>query len=1035
MPRWTPEQQLAIDTSGTNIIVSAGAGSGKTAVLTERVITKLRHGISINELLILTFTKAAASEMKERIRVSIKKDPSLHKQLELIDTAYITTFDSYALSIVKKYHYLLNVSRDINIGNDNVLKLEKKKIIDSIFEDMYATEDSAFLTMINDLCAKDDEEIRNYVFNLYEKLSLRIDKKEYLDNYLSDFYQDTKIDNYVSEYEDLIKKEQKNIKNLIDDISYMVDEKYYQNLIEATSHLLEASTYDEIKTCLDVKLPMLPRGSEEEVKTKKEEISESIKKLKDWCCYEDKTSMKEALLKTKPYVESLISILKQYDEQIQAYKFKNDIYEFTDIAILAINILENYAEVRDEIKYSLKEILVDEYQDTSDLQEAFIKQIENHNVYMVGDVKQSIYRFRNANPYIFKNKYDHYSNEEGGLKIDLNKNFRSRNEVLADINLLFDFIMDDALGGADYRHTHRMVFGNMMYEKDGKTDTNHHMSILRYPFEKGSEFSKEEIEAFMIVKDIREKVTNGYLVFDKETASLRPSTYQDYVILMDRTTNFELYKKIFEYLKIPLSIHKDEVLTNEIDSLVLKNLLCLIKKIKEKSFDIEFKYYFTSVSRSFLFEYKDPVIFEMFETNKFKNNELYGKCENVSKMFDTLTPVQILDKVIEEFSIYEHIMKIGNVGPAMIRLDYYMNLSKELMALGYDANSFVSYLKEIIDNEYDMKYSVDLGNIDSVKMMTIHKSKGLEYPICYFSGLYKPFNISDLKERILYDREYGIITPYFEEGIGEVITKKLLKERFYKEEISEKIRLLYVALTRAREHMIFVLPSSEKSNPVENIVEDRIRLSYRSFADILNSVSEKIDLFTNFVELENLDLSKDYLLTTKKELQDLRDSKETLVVNEVSIVAKEVEQQSFSKKLHQYVSKQQQKNIDLGLKMHSILENIDFKNPQLDEIKDDFYKQKVIQFLKQLPDLKDANIYQEYEFLYDEDNTRYHGIIDLLIEYPDSIQIVDYKLKNVKDEAYTKQLTGYKKYVEEMSNKPVSISLYSIIDECFEKIM
>ena len=179
MPRWTEEQQQAIDTSGTNIIVSAGAGSGKTAVLTERVITKLRQGIAINELLILTFTKAAASEMKERIRAAIKKEPSIHKQLELIDTAYITTFDSYALSIVKKYHYLLNVSKDITIGNDNVLKLEKKKIIDAIFEDMYLKEDSDFLEMINDLCTKDDEEIRNYVFHLYEKLSLRIDKKEY----------------------------------------------------------------------------------------------------------------------------------------------------------------------------------------------------------------------------------------------------------------------------------------------------------------------------------------------------------------------------------------------------------------------------------------------------------------------------------------------------------------------------------------------------------------------------------------------------------------------------------------------------------------------------------------------------------------------------------------------------------------------------------------------------------------------------------------------------------------------------------------
>ena len=355
MPRWTPEQQLAIDTSGTNIIVSAGAGSGKTAVLTERVITKLRQGISINELLILTFTKAAASEMKERIRKAIKKDSSLHNQLQLIDTAYITTFDSYALSIVKKYHYLLNVSKDINIGNDNVLKLQKKKIIDNIFEDMYRDKDKNFLFLINDLCSKDDEEIRNYVFNLYEKLSLRIDKEWYLDNYLEDFYNDFRLNNYLDEYEALIKKELSIVKRMIEDISYMVDEKYYQSLLESTTGLFNSSSYDEIKSCLEVKLPMLPRGSEEEVKAKKEAISESIKKIKDLCCYENKESMKEALLKTKPYVEALIKILKRYDQEIFKYKYENDTYEFTDIAIMAINILENYSEVRDEIKFSLKE--------------------------------------------------------------------------------------------------------------------------------------------------------------------------------------------------------------------------------------------------------------------------------------------------------------------------------------------------------------------------------------------------------------------------------------------------------------------------------------------------------------------------------------------------------------------------------------------------------------------------------------------------------------------------------------------------------
>ena len=218
-------------------------------------------------------------------------------------------------------------------------------------------------------------------------------------------------------------------------------------------------------------------------------------------------------------------------------------------------------------------------------------------------------------------------------------------------------------------------------------------------------------------------------------------------------------------------------------------------------------------------------------------------------------------------------------------------------------------------------------------------------------------------------------------------------------------------------------------------MDDRIRLSYRNFSDIINSVSEKLDIYTTNIELESLDLSKDYLLTSKREITDLCLDSNKLVVNEIKIEDQTIETESFSKKLHEYISKEQQKNIDLGLKMHSILENIDFKNPNFDDIEDEFYKTKVINFYNKLGDVCTANIYQEYEFKYEENNIKYHGIIDLMLEYPDYIKIIDYKLKNVKDEAYTKQLTGYKNYVEKISGKSVRVMLYSILDETFEEVM
>ena len=260
-------------------------------------------------------------------------------------------------------------------------------------------------------------------------------------------------------------------------------------------------------------------------------------------------------------------------------------------------MLKDNKEVREELANYFSEILIDEYQDTSDIQETFISLISNNNVYMVGDIKQSIYRFRNANPYIFKNKYDNYSNHLNGEKIDLNKNFRSRSEVINNINLMFNYIMNDNIGGADYKTSHQMVFGNTAYNNNEEFN----MQILTYDHDKS--FNKNEIEAFLIAKDIKNKINNKYQVFDKKTSSLRGATYNDFVILMDRTTDFELYKKIFEYQNIPLAIYKDETLNGEVDTTVLCNLLCLIKATRERDFSTKFKYLFTSIARSFLFRF------------------------------------------------------------------------------------------------------------------------------------------------------------------------------------------------------------------------------------------------------------------------------------------------------------------------------------------------------------------------------------------------------------------------------------------------
>ena len=308
---WTDEQWQAIHDSGHNIIVSAGAGSGKTAVLSERVITNLKKGMHINEMLLLTFTKAAAVEMKERIRKKIKKEKDLSQELNLIDASYITTFDSFALSVVKKYHYLLNISPNISIIDSSVIEIKKREILDNLFNKYYEEQDSKFLKLIGDFCIKDDKEIKEAINKINSKLDMLPNKKEYLKNYVDINFSSTKIEKDLKEYETLIKNKIKEIEIETEEISFYVDEDYMEKLNTALINLLNSNTYTEIVSNINIKLPTLPRGSVDEVKNIKENINKIIKEIKELCCYESLEEIQEIILLTKEYVEIIIAIIEK----------------------------------------------------------------------------------------------------------------------------------------------------------------------------------------------------------------------------------------------------------------------------------------------------------------------------------------------------------------------------------------------------------------------------------------------------------------------------------------------------------------------------------------------------------------------------------------------------------------------------------------------------------------------------------------------------------------------------------------------------
>ena len=357
-------------------------------------------------------------------------------------------------------------------------------------------------------------------------------------------------------------------------------------------------------------------------------------------------------------------------------------------------------------------------------------------------------------------------------------------------------------------------------------------------------------------------------------------------------------------------------------------------------------------------------------------------------------------------------------------------MANSLEKLGYDIYQFSDYLDTLVTKGYEIKYAVGTGDTDSVKIMTIHKSKGLEYPICYFSGLYKTFNISDLKDIFAFSNKYGFIVPYFDEGINHTIYKELLKNDYLNEEISEKIRLFYVALTRAKEKMIMILPNLEIQDIAKEdngSIDKSLRLKYRSFADIMQSVKMYLSKYYQDINLEKLNLTKNYLFSNEKELS-LRTGDEKLKVIELEDKSQSEARVTFSKKVNSFIDKDMKHNLELGIQMHETLEHIDFLTYKA--ISNSFIDNKIKQFLNSdlLKDIDKAKVYKELEFIYHTGNVTLHGVIDLMLEYDTFINIIDYKLKNIDSDEYIKQLKGYKEYVMTKTNKPIYLYLFSLID-------
>lgn len=1069
---WTDEQWNAIYVPIYNVLISAGAGSGKTAVLKTRVIELLKSKISLRNLIILTFTNAAAAEMKERIRKALKEeldknptDEFFSSEYDYIDQANIQTFDSLFLEIVKKYHYVIGVSKDVNICDESLIELEKRKIVDRVFNDYYEASDEVFKKLISLLCVKDDKELKSTIIKLDNKLDLLVNRKEYLASYEENYLSMDAICNVAMEYLTELKKlfneikcAYKEVKEKVYDIKNpKLKEDYLKGLEtfeSAFEGLKDLETFEDLNS---FKLGEFRfKKIDENIKNYfvsqkniiKNVIDNVIKKKMDFDSLEKQI---ELIYDNKDIVLKVIEIINKVNSEINEVKNKKCLYSFMDISKMAIRILETSEDIRTEIKFNTKEIMVDEYQDTSDIQEHFVSLISNNNVYMVGDIKQSIYRFRNANPDIFSSKYNLFKeNDEKGIVIDLAKNFRSRKEVLDDINKIFEGVMDKEFGAADYNNGHRLIHGNSSYLNSDRLSKQ--FKLCTYDLELDPlEKRKSIIEANIIAREIKERVENEYEVYNPKSNSLVPIKYGDFCILTSSKTHYDAFKRVFESYGIPLRIHKDEkfICSNDVVSVI--SILRVIILMQEKGFvyNPDFKFYLMSMLRSFIFNINDNTINDIFISSDFYLSfkeelpNIFDSINKLSRMYNELTLKDFVDEVFDEFNIFGEIYKLENIESVENRLYFLLAKAEEFSKIGFTGIDFVNYLDDLNKYDIDIKLSETKetgGNV--VNLMTIHKSKGLEFNYCYFPLLDEPFALKEVRDLILFDFKLGFIFPIFSEGLQKTFYRYLLELRLNKENISEKIRLFYVALTRAREKFTIVTKklkydmSDLNADGVEDITHlvstnsylKKIR--YNSFHDILTSIYSSI----------RFNISEEVIPYYDEDVESYKKiprSFEKVEFRELNIEEKKVVNKKASIETNRLLTKEEVSKMEFGTTVHKYLELIDFNNYEK-EIKllnlNDYYKNKLLMFFKNLASLNLVvkKIYHEYEFMYNNGESNVVGVIDLLIETNDGYVVIDYKLGDIEKDGYINQLNTYRDYLVNLTNKKVSCYLYSIIEERFK---
>ena len=910
--KWTDEQQQAIDTRKCNLLVAAAAGSGKTAVLVERIIkiiTNEENPVDIDKLLVVTFTSAAAAEMRERIAAAISKaleknpnSKNLQKQLTLLSRANITTMHSFCLDVIKNYFYTIDLDPSFRIADETEITLMKNEIIEDIFEELYEEDNEYFKGLVEAYStAKDDEKLKDIILNLY-KFSMSgpwpeswlIEKAEEFNIKTLEELDKTKWveilkDNIRVEVEGFINMYHKAIE-LISDTegleayldTFRGDLECLENVYESLNYglseiyaALNGVVFTKLKTVR--KSAVFDENAQGTVKSIRDTVKKKVKSLiEDSFTFTPEESL-QGIKDVYHYMKELSRITLDFLDKFNEKKREKNLLDFNDLEHLCLKILIDRDEnnniipsgVAEHFKEFFDEVLVDEYQDSNNVQETIIdlvsrKNSDDPNVFMVGDVKQSIYRFRQAKPELFLDKYSRYPLASGGKerKIQLYKNFRSRDEVLRGVNFIFKMVMSNVVGELEYTDDEALHLGATFLEnqeEDSEVGGSIELHIIDKSGNEAEEVVEEELqeseeeeeevdaislEAKLVSKRIKElfEVKDGkrFKVFDKETKEYRDVKYKDIVILLRATKNWsEIFLDELGAEGIPVYADTD---SGYFESIEIRTIMSLLKIIDNPLQDVPMIAVLKSPIMGFTAEelseirllnkekYFYEIIKDIYDEKYEVSDTLKAKCNKVISDLEKwrnktiYTPIdEFIWYLYMDTAYYGYVGAMPNGTLRQANLKILFQRAKQYESTSFKGLfNFITFINKLRKSSGDMGSAKILGeNEDVVRIMSIHKSKGLEFPIVFTCGMGKQFNLMDLSNSILFHEELGFGPDFVNlnnRNSYSTLAKEAIKKRIRLETLSEEMRILYVAFTRAKEKLIITGATRDLDKSIKNWV-------------------------------------------------------------------------------------------------------------------------------------------------------------------------------------------------------------------------